>query len=137
MAAWPLAQQSVVAVFLMSLRCFLLWCCSSLQYPNLLPEPPRPLPYLENLTAVLSSIGTSLPSVLTSPSGTKMTISPGSSALIGKFYYYFFFRLKKAFYITGLDYLCSLLAVWPWSPLAVIIIANLFQNSESLCLKFI
>ncbi|XP_031413147.1 ADAMTS-like protein 1 [Meleagris gallopavo] len=46
-------------------------------------EPPRPLPYLENLTAVLSSIGTNLPSVLTSPSGTKMTISPGSSALIG------------------------------------------------------
>ncbi|XP_010006782.1 PREDICTED: ADAMTS-like protein 1 [Chaetura pelagica] len=46
-------------------------------------EPPRPLPYLEDLTAALSSAGTSTHSVLTSPSGTKITISPGSSALIG------------------------------------------------------
>uniref|UniRef100_A0A8D0KTK3 Ig-like domain-containing protein n=1 Tax=Strix occidentalis caurina TaxID=311401 RepID=A0A8D0KTK3_STROC len=46
-------------------------------------EPPQPLPYLEDLTAVLSSAGTSTHSVLTSPSGTKMTVSPGSSALIG------------------------------------------------------
>lgn len=68
----------------MSLRCFLLLCCSSLQSPNLLPEPPRPLPYLKDLTAVLSSAETSTRSVLTSPSGTNMTISPGSSALIGK-----------------------------------------------------
>uniref|UniRef100_A0A8B9DPX1 ADAMTS-like protein 1 n=1 Tax=Anser cygnoides TaxID=8845 RepID=A0A8B9DPX1_ANSCY len=47
-------------------------------------EPPRPLPNLEDLTAVLFSTGTRPPSVLTSPSGTKMAISPGSSALIGK-----------------------------------------------------
>ncbi|KAF4791626.1 ADAMTS-like protein 1 [Turdus rufiventris] len=46
-------------------------------------EPPRPLPYLEDLTAVLSSAGPSTHSVLTSPSGTKLTVSPGSSALIG------------------------------------------------------
>ncbi|XP_065518942.1 ADAMTS-like protein 1 isoform X5 [Lathamus discolor] len=46
-------------------------------------EPPRPLPYLKDLTAVLSSVGTSTRSVLTSPSGTNMTVSPGSSALIG------------------------------------------------------
>ncbi|XP_066843817.1 ADAMTS-like protein 1 isoform X2 [Anser cygnoides] len=46
-------------------------------------EPPRPLPNLEDLTAVLFSTGTRPPSVLTSPSGTKMAISPGSSALIG------------------------------------------------------
>lgn len=70
--------------FLLSLKCSLLYCCSSLQSPNLLPEPPRPLPYLEDLTAVLSSAGTSTRSVLTSPSGTKMTVSPGSSPLIGK-----------------------------------------------------
>ncbi|XP_008940299.1 PREDICTED: ADAMTS-like protein 1, partial [Merops nubicus] len=47
-------------------------------------EPPRPLPYLEDMTVVLSSAGTSTRSVLTSPSGTQMTISPGRSALIGK-----------------------------------------------------
>ncbi|RLW05202.1 hypothetical protein DV515_00005306, partial [Chloebia gouldiae] len=46
-------------------------------------EPPRPLPYLEDLTAVFSSAGPSTHSVLTSPSGTKLTVSPGSSALIG------------------------------------------------------
>ncbi|NXB74552.1 ATL1 protein, partial [Donacobius atricapilla] len=46
-------------------------------------EPPRPLPYLEDLTAALSSAGPSTHSVLTSPSGTKLTVSPGSSALIG------------------------------------------------------
>uniref|UniRef100_A0A493SX60 Ig-like domain-containing protein n=1 Tax=Anas platyrhynchos platyrhynchos TaxID=8840 RepID=A0A493SX60_ANAPP len=46
-------------------------------------KPPRPLPQLEDFTAVLFSTGTRLPSVLTSPSGTKMAISPGSSALIG------------------------------------------------------
>ncbi|NWT23661.1 ATL1 protein, partial [Cardinalis cardinalis] len=46
-------------------------------------EPPRPLPYLEDLAAVLSSAGPSTHSVLTSPSGTKLTVSPGSSALIG------------------------------------------------------
>ncbi|NXD05547.1 ATL1 protein, partial [Certhia familiaris] len=46
-------------------------------------EPPRPLPYLEDLTAVLSSAGPRTHSVLTSPSGTKLTVSPGSSALIG------------------------------------------------------
>lgn len=65
-------------------RCFLLWCCSSLCSPNLLPEPPRPLPYLEDMTEVLRSVGPSTHSVLTSPSGTKLTVSPGSSALIGK-----------------------------------------------------
>ncbi|XP_030114536.4 ADAMTS-like protein 1 isoform X2 [Taeniopygia guttata] len=46
-------------------------------------EPPRPLPYLEDLTAVFSSAGPSTHSVLTSPSGTKLTVSPGTSALIG------------------------------------------------------
>ncbi|NWZ80154.1 ATL1 protein, partial [Poecile atricapillus] len=46
-------------------------------------EPPQPLPYLEELTAVLSSAGPNTHSVLTSPSGTKLTVSPGSSALIG------------------------------------------------------
>ncbi|NWH79931.1 ATL1 protein, partial [Piaya cayana] len=46
-------------------------------------EAPRPLPYLEDLTAMLSSAGTSIQSVLASPSGSKMTISPGKSALIG------------------------------------------------------
>uniref|UniRef100_A0A8B9PJ85 Ig-like domain-containing protein n=1 Tax=Apteryx owenii TaxID=8824 RepID=A0A8B9PJ85_APTOW len=46
-------------------------------------EPPQPLPHLEDLTAVFSTTGTTIPSVLTSTSGTKMTISPGSSVLIG------------------------------------------------------
>ncbi|NXE54135.1 ATL1 protein, partial [Casuarius casuarius] len=46
-------------------------------------EPPQPLPHLEDLTAVLSTPGATIPSVLTSPLGTKMTISPGSSVLIG------------------------------------------------------
>ncbi|KAM8792571.1 ADAMTS-like protein 1 [Eudromia elegans] len=46
-------------------------------------EPPQALPHLEDLTAVLSTAGTTLPSVLTSPSGTKMTVSPGSSVFIG------------------------------------------------------
>ncbi|XP_039946914.1 ADAMTS-like protein 1 [Hirundo rustica] len=46
-------------------------------------EPPRPLPYLEDLTEALSSAGPSTHSVLTSPSGAKLTVSPGSSALIG------------------------------------------------------
>ncbi|NXK15936.1 ATL1 protein, partial [Arenaria interpres] len=49
----------------------------------LILEPPRPLPYLEDLEAMFSSAGTSTRSVLTSPSGTKMTVSPGSSAVIG------------------------------------------------------
>uniref|UniRef100_A0A8C5TTE0 Ig-like domain-containing protein n=1 Tax=Malurus cyaneus samueli TaxID=2593467 RepID=A0A8C5TTE0_9PASS len=49
----------------------------------LILEPPRSLPYLEELTAVLTSAGASTHSVLTSPSGTKLTVSPGSSALIG------------------------------------------------------
>lgn len=60
------------------------FCFSAAHSPNLLPEPPQPLPYLEDLTAVFSSAGPSTHSVLTSPSGTKLTVSPGSSALIGK-----------------------------------------------------
>ncbi|NXD14417.1 ATL1 protein, partial [Nothocercus nigrocapillus] len=46
-------------------------------------EPPQAVPHLEDLTAVLSTSGTTVPSVLTSPSGTKMTVSPGSSVFIG------------------------------------------------------
>ncbi|NWV01437.1 ATL1 protein, partial [Upupa epops] len=46
-------------------------------------EPPRPLPYLEDLHKVLSSAGITTCSVLASPSGTQMTVSPGCSTLIG------------------------------------------------------
>lgn len=60
------------------------FCYGVAHSPNLLPEPPQPLPYLEDLTAAISSAGPSTHSVLTSPSGTKLTVSPGSSALIGK-----------------------------------------------------
>ncbi|OXB63768.1 hypothetical protein ASZ78_013271, partial [Callipepla squamata] len=73
-------------LYTVSQRSVILEVADIIQCPNLLPEPPRPLPYLENLTTVLSSTGTSPPSVLTSPSGTKMTVSPGSSAIIGKLY---------------------------------------------------
>ncbi|NXA48240.1 ATL1 protein, partial [Nothocercus julius] len=47
-------------------------------------EPPQAVPHLEDLTAVLSASGTTVLSVLTSSSGTKMTVSPGSSVFIGK-----------------------------------------------------
>ncbi|XP_075787629.1 ADAMTS-like protein 1 isoform X6 [Pelodiscus sinensis] len=49
----------------------------------LILEPPRTLLQLEDLTAMLLTPGPDIPSVLTSPSGTRMVLNPESSVLIG------------------------------------------------------
>uniref|UniRef100_A0A8C4YSS5 Ig-like domain-containing protein n=1 Tax=Gopherus evgoodei TaxID=1825980 RepID=A0A8C4YSS5_9SAUR len=49
----------------------------------LILDPPQTLLQLEDLTTMLLITGPDIPSVLTSPSGTRMVLNPGSSVLIG------------------------------------------------------
>ncbi|XP_019410426.1 PREDICTED: ADAMTS-like protein 1 isoform X7 [Crocodylus porosus] len=46
-------------------------------------DPPRPLLHLEDLTTMLLVTEPGVTSVMTSPSGTRLTLNPGSSVLIG------------------------------------------------------
>uniref|UniRef100_A0A8D0HQG2 Ig-like domain-containing protein n=1 Tax=Sphenodon punctatus TaxID=8508 RepID=A0A8D0HQG2_SPHPU len=49
----------------------------------LILDPPRALLRLDDLAALLSVMGLDIPSVLSSPSGTSLVLSPGSSVLVG------------------------------------------------------
>lgn len=68
----------------MSFSASLLQPCSSSPSLNLFPDPPRPLLHLEDLTTMLLVREPGITSVMTSPSGTRLSLNPGSSVLIGK-----------------------------------------------------